>query len=284
MLIVSDEYNEDLINLFETVASRVVMWKPIRAPDGLLIDMLACVPAIRFFGSPLSTFSAGIVQYRNRLRPDIHVQYTMPYSRTMQQLPSWARAGEIYLPAPLAPVFKDVGYETVRTHHELSNVLRDLYDDSNVGFTYESPKGVIGDSMIKKISDSWKYRIDLMVKPLLEQWSGIKLKIAKEPIAFRRFLRNSYLPSKSLGHSLAIIINIIDRSNQPFTIEADSRDHGSWVLDFDTDYMLLIATGYSRANRLDGDEFVDIPIYYDAVDLTHCNGLCGNTSPHDAEL
>ena len=46
--------------------------------DQMVIDMVACVPAKRFFGSPLSTFSAGILQWRNRLRPDVVQQFTMP--------------------------------------------------------------------------------------------------------------------------------------------------------------------------------------------------------------
>ena len=51
------------------VVSRVVMWKCSSVypgvkcpPTMLMVDMLAAVPAKRFFGSPLSTFSANIVQ------------------------------------------------------------------------------------------------------------------------------------------------------------------------------------------------------------------------------
>jgi len=286
LLIVSDEYDAELAALMGTVASRVVFWKPIRAPDGLLIDMLACVPAKRFFGSPLSTFSAGIVQFRNRLRPDVRIQYTMPYSRVMNQLPSWARAGELSLPAPLAPVFKDVGYETFRVNQEIKNVLMDLFDDTNVGYTFAEPAGVTGDSMSKAISADWKYQIDLMVRPLLEQWVGFKLKISAEPLAFRRFLRKSKLPTSSLstGHHIAAVFNVIDKSTDSYPVEVKSRKKGTWELDFDTNYMLFLATGYGRPTPLDGSEFVDLPVYYEAANPEDCNGLCGGSGTHAEEL
>eukprot|EP00040_Diaphanoeca_grandis_P007824 m.42462 g.42462 ORF g.42462 m.42462 type:complete len:566 (+) comp19110_c0_seq1:135-1832(+) len=284
LLIISDEYDLELKTLMETVASRVVYWHPIRAPDGLLIDMLAAVPSKRFFGSPLSTFSAGIVQFRNRLRPDVRIQYTMPYTRVMSQLPSWARAGEITLPAPLAPVFKDIGYETFRVNSEIKHLLMDLYDDTNVGLTFQSPAGVIGDSMIKKISREWKYKIDLLVRPLLEQWVGFKLKIAPEPIAFRRFLSKSHSPTTSLEHSVAALFNVVDLSVSSFATEVSSRHTGSWELEFDTDYMLFFATGLGRPRGLEGKEFVDLPLYYDAVNPADCNGLCGGANVHVGEL
>ena len=79
LLIISDEYNADLVAMMERSASRVVMWKCEGkcAPDQLSIDMLSAVPAKRFFGSPLSTFSGGIQQWRNRCRPHSIVQVTL---------------------------------------------------------------------------------------------------------------------------------------------------------------------------------------------------------------
>jgi len=111
LLIISDEYNQDLVDLMSRSASRVVMWKCEGKcpPDQLAIDMLAAVPAKRFFGSPLSTFSGGIAQWRNRCRPHSVVQHTVPYTHDIDELPIWGRPGETRIPGALGSPFHDIG-------------------------------------------------------------------------------------------------------------------------------------------------------------------------------
>jgi hypothetical protein len=67
ILIVSDEYNEKLIKELKKIAPRVICWsKQDIAGQKIapIIDMLCCVPAKYFFGTSLSTFSTGIMQWR----------------------------------------------------------------------------------------------------------------------------------------------------------------------------------------------------------------------------
>lgn len=111
LLIISDEYNAELVELMERSASRVVMWKCEGRcpPDQLAIDMLAAVPAKRFFGSPLSTFSGGIAQWRNRCRPHSLVQHTVEYTYDIDRLPIWGRPGETRTIAALGSPFHDIG-------------------------------------------------------------------------------------------------------------------------------------------------------------------------------
>ena len=78
MLIVSDKYNKDLIKMIEGMGSRVICWSD-DIPKGRLtspkhgklrpiIDMVCCVPAKKFFGTALYTFSTGIMQWRGYMK------------------------------------------------------------------------------------------------------------------------------------------------------------------------------------------------------------------------
>mgnify|MGYP005641884579 FL=1 len=71
LLIVSDEYNKKLIKELGNIVPRVVCWskqdiaEPKIAP---IVDMLCCIPAKHFFGTSLSTFSTGIMQWRGYMK------------------------------------------------------------------------------------------------------------------------------------------------------------------------------------------------------------------------
>ncbi len=89
VLLLSDEYDKDLISRLEAVASRVVCWSnESRSEDGV-VDMLTAVPAQEFFGTPLSTFSSGIVKLRKRAGTHTTIRYTHPYKE--ESIPDWGR-------------------------------------------------------------------------------------------------------------------------------------------------------------------------------------------------
>lgn len=180
LLIVSDEYSADLIKIMERAASRVVMWKCDGkcAPDQLSIDMLAGVPAKRFFGSPLSTFSAGIAQWRHRCHPATQIQHTMPYTQDMAALPSWGRPGEVVMPV-VTNIWKDIGYEKLTVHPEVRRILEDLYIDERQswkGLRLDHVKVQHGSRpILKALTTEMAYKMDALVKPMLEQWVGFEL-------------------------------------------------------------------------------------------------------------
>merc|ERR1712100_497244 len=125
----------------EKAASRVVFWQcKGKCPfDQLSIDMLACVPAKRFFGSPLSTFSAGIAQWRHRCLPDTSIQYTMRYTSDVKALPTWARPGELVLPV-VTNVWRDQGFEILKSHPEIHRILLDVYRDETLDWESDDSK------------------------------------------------------------------------------------------------------------------------------------------------
>ncbi len=89
VLLLSDEYDKDLISRLAAVASRVVCWSDeSRSEDGVM-DMLSAVPAQEFFGTPLSTFSSGIVKLRKRAGTHTTIRYTHPYNE--DSIPDWGR-------------------------------------------------------------------------------------------------------------------------------------------------------------------------------------------------
>jgi hypothetical protein len=89
VLVLSDDYDTDLLSRLKTVASRVVCWSGThRSADGVS-DMLCAVPAQEFFGTPLSTFSSGIVKMRQRAGTHTEVRYTHQYNE--KDIPDWGR-------------------------------------------------------------------------------------------------------------------------------------------------------------------------------------------------
>ena len=71
ILIVSDEYNKQLIDGLSKISPKVVCWskqKIVNPKIDPIIDMVCCVPAKHFFGTSLSTFSTGIMQWRGYLK------------------------------------------------------------------------------------------------------------------------------------------------------------------------------------------------------------------------
>ena len=75
VLIVSDSLNTKLIEKMKKYCNNVVCWSGGENKYGKvspIVDMICCVPAYKFFGTSLSTFSTGIMQWRGYLRANNH--------------------------------------------------------------------------------------------------------------------------------------------------------------------------------------------------------------------
>lgn len=118
VLIISDVYDVELINLFEKEGHRVVCWSQKKeaskmergisnkdcfhmgtnSKESIVIDMLCASLAFKFYGSSLSTLSSGIMHWRgllNKLYPQINanILYTMP---VCEKQPWWSSVTEEY--------------------------------------------------------------------------------------------------------------------------------------------------------------------------------------------
>ena len=104
VLLLSDEFDPGLVALLRERAGarRVVCWAQRLPPgpdqEGLagVLDMLCAVPARHFVGTPLSTFSSGIVRLRRRAGAGAGAgagegapRYTHPFDE--QRVPDWGR-------------------------------------------------------------------------------------------------------------------------------------------------------------------------------------------------
>ena len=89
LLIISDQRDEQLLQLFSSVCSEVICWTGHRQQqfNSMLLDMLCCVPASRFFGTPLSTLSSGIVTLRKRVGTFTQRDFTIPFDYA--NMPYW---------------------------------------------------------------------------------------------------------------------------------------------------------------------------------------------------
>ena len=125
-----------------------------------------------------------------------------PYTRDMTRLPTWGRAGELALKPRLGAVFRDVGYEAMRAHADVSDLLRDLADSDLVPWTADAAlQPTHRASSIKQLPAELKRELDLLIKPVLEQWVGFKLTApaAATPGAgqlLRRYTAGGTLPAQ----------------------------------------------------------------------------------------
>jgi hypothetical protein len=89
LLLISDQRDEDIIAKLKTVCAEVICWTGHRQTlfNSMLIDMLCCVPASRFFGTPLSTLSSGIVTLRKRVGTFKQRDFTIPFD--YKHMPPW---------------------------------------------------------------------------------------------------------------------------------------------------------------------------------------------------
>ena len=86
------------------------------------------------------------------------------------------------MPAVGGP-FHDIGYEKVRMHREVQKVLEEFYQDDRASWMDEYVPGDFitcascgQPTIIKRIDQPIiREKIDLVMRPILEQWSGIKL-------------------------------------------------------------------------------------------------------------
>ena len=294
LLIISDEYNQDLKELMERSASRVVFWKcgeqTSRCPkEQMVIDMLAAVPAKRFFGSPLSTFSAGIVQWRNRLRPDISQQFTMPYTRNMERLPTWGRAGELALKPTLGAVFRDAGYEALRVQREALDILRDFASlDTHPWVRDGALEAVHQLSAVKGVPAELLKELDHLLRPMLEQWAGFKLVRATDTGFLRKYSAGASMPAtadepESAGptiHAIIVVRQVDEAGAKVPNLQVRGR-HGRWAgLGFGVGYMLFVATAacpWARRAHESG-EFVEYAAGYNPANWNDCGAYCESAS------
>jgi len=91
LLIISDERDEKLIDMCKMICNNVICWTGQRDTliNSMLIDMLCCVPAKRFFATPLSTLSSGIVTLRKRVGTHRQRDFTIPFD--YNQMPHWGK-------------------------------------------------------------------------------------------------------------------------------------------------------------------------------------------------
>ena len=105
ILILSDVFDQKLIDIFESKGNRVVCWSQKKyesnkvksnrvnkfyfatnSKESVVLDMLCATPAMKFYGSPLSTFSSRIYHWRGLLskcnsKVDDNIYYTMPWNK-----------------------------------------------------------------------------------------------------------------------------------------------------------------------------------------------------------
>jgi len=113
VLIITDVYDQTLINIFKSKGHRVVCWAQKKkdgkmwggskeyvntnSKDSIVIDMMCATPAKKFYGSPMSTFSSRIYHWRGLLsnynnKVDNNVYYTMPWG----EQPYWSQVDKLY--------------------------------------------------------------------------------------------------------------------------------------------------------------------------------------------
>jgi len=100
VLIVSDEYDEELLEACRRQGWEPVCWSEQHAGDPKLsgvLDMLCCCLGWRFVGTPLSTFSTGIIQWRGYVSraAGAQVDAVPRFTAEVEQTPWWAVVDEL---------------------------------------------------------------------------------------------------------------------------------------------------------------------------------------------
>jgi len=100
VLIVSDEYDEELIAACNEQGWRTVCWATQDVEDAKLsgiLDMLSCCLAWRFVGTRLSTFSNGIIQWRGYVSrvAEARVDAVPRFTSEFDQVPWWGAVDEL---------------------------------------------------------------------------------------------------------------------------------------------------------------------------------------------
>eukprot|EP00041_Stephanoeca_diplocostata_P030446 m.921944 g.921944 ORF g.921944 m.921944 type:complete len:660 (+) comp23757_c0_seq63:204-2183(+) len=288
LLIISDEYNQDLVDLMGKSASRVVMWKCEGKchPDQLSIDMLSAVPAKRFFGSPLSTFSGGIQQWRNRCRPNTQLYNTVEYTYDLMRLPIWGRPGETRIEA-VGGTFEDIGYERVLVHPEVQKILEEFYQDDRVPFVDEYvPGGHIKNTKknlattVKVMSASIKSRLDLILRPIVEQWSKMKVHADYNMHGLRKYSTGSQVDmhvAKSEAHVFSVLMNVRSNTKKPWTVQIRNRHTGEIeTVTVGPDHMLLYAGRACEHGRLEASDGEVINAYAHYAPSNRDDCIVGN--------
>lgn len=90
LLVVTNDKDYKKYKYFEKTASKVIFIENYNNKKKHIIDMLTCVPAKTFIGSPGSTFSSGIIQWRHRCEVSSKPVYIYPYSGG-----GWSCPGEL---------------------------------------------------------------------------------------------------------------------------------------------------------------------------------------------
>lgn len=99
VLIVSDEWDENLLNACHDQGWSTVCWSNSQNDDDKsagVMDMLSCCLAWRFVGTQLSTFSQGIIQWRGylSLNAGTHIDALPRFTAELDQLPWWGIVDE----------------------------------------------------------------------------------------------------------------------------------------------------------------------------------------------
>jgi hypothetical protein len=99
LLIVSDQYDEELLESCRRQGWEAVCWATRHTDDEKLsgvLDMLCCCLAWRFVGTRLSTFSTGIIQWRGYVSRVVgaRVDAVPRFTAELNQVPWWAVVDE----------------------------------------------------------------------------------------------------------------------------------------------------------------------------------------------
>jgi len=99
LLIVSDEYDQELLDACRGRGWNPVCWATKHSGEARLegiLDMLSCCLGWRFVGTPLSTFSAGIIQWRGYMSrvAGSPVDAIPRFTTELDQVPWWAAVDE----------------------------------------------------------------------------------------------------------------------------------------------------------------------------------------------
>lgn len=99
VLVVSDAFEEDLLERCRRAGWNPVCWSASEGgedPRAGVVDMLCCCLAWRFVGTPLSTFSSGIMQWRGHVSrvAGAKVDAVPRFTNEVDQVPWWGRVDE----------------------------------------------------------------------------------------------------------------------------------------------------------------------------------------------
>ena len=283
LLLVSDEHDQELISKIDKII-KVVCWSNLK--KSAIVDMLCCVPAVSFIGTPLSTFTSCIIQWRHRCNTNVGEPV---FTKTMR-LPQWAKQGELNYPVPTPPnTFKEIGFQKITAPFEISKILQEHLRDKNIPWGDEHDAGVIEyakdehdagvieyakdyqwqrqstqstpsqstPSEVKPIPTDKEVQLKQLIQPILERWCGFPLTY-NNIYGIRRYHSGSHLimhVDRENTHIVSVIMNIDYQVKKPWFLHIKNRKGELNKIEIKPTEMVLYASRaceHGRPDTLDG--------------------------------